>query len=175
MLDKLKALLAPIDGKRRMTEFNPHPAVAVAALLLEASEVDQAAPQEELDVVYSLLKERFGLDDGALEALLTTTRLERREAGDLWPFTHFIRRTYSPEQKYDLLIMVWQVILADRRLDPYEDQWARRLPEMLAVNASLNIDAKLKARALAADADAGLAAPDGSTGPSTPGGGESEG
>ncbi len=151
MLDKLKALWAPQTNNRRMTEFNPDPAIAVCALLLEASEVDQSSPPEEQAVVRALLKERFALDEAALELLLAETRQVRSRSGDLWPFTHFLRRTYSPEQKLELLVMVWQVILADRRLDPYEEQWARRLPEMLAVNGSLMIEAKLKARALAAD------------------------
>jgi len=148
MLDKLKALWSPQTRSRRMTEFNPDPAIAVCALLLEASEVDQESPPEEQAVVHALLRERFTLDENALERLLAETRLERSRSGDLWPFTHFLRRTYSPEQKLELLVMVWQVILADRRLDPYEEQWARRLPEMLAVNGSLMIEAKLKARTL---------------------------
>jgi uncharacterized tellurite resistance protein B-like protein len=156
MLDKLKALLSVPASHPRLTEFNPDPVVAVAALLLEASEVDQEAPPEEQAVVHKLLKERFGLADAGLEEVLAETRRVRKQAGDLWPFTHFIQRTYTPEQKRDLLIMVWQVIFADRRLDPYEEQWARRLPEMLAVNPSANIEAKLRAKALAAS---GAAAP----------------
>jgi uncharacterized tellurite resistance protein B-like protein len=149
MLDLLRSLWsAPADG-RRMTDLNPDPAVAVCALLLEASEVDQQTPPEEQALVRSLLGKRFGLDPAALELLIAETRRQRTRSGDLWPFTHFLRRTYVEEQKLELLVMVWQVILADRKLDPYEEQWARRLPEMLAVNASVNIEAKQRARILA--------------------------
>jgi uncharacterized tellurite resistance protein B-like protein len=149
MLELLKALWAPQDD-RRMTDLNPDPAVAVCAVLLEASEVDQQAPPEEQALVRSLLSKRFGLDEAHLEALIAQTRAQRSRTGDLWPFTHYLRRTYTPEQKEELLVMVWQVLLADHRLDPYEEQWARRLPEMLAVNGSLMIEAKQRARALSA-------------------------
>jgi uncharacterized tellurite resistance protein B-like protein len=148
MLAQLRALWAAPDG-RRMTDLTPDPAVAVCALLLEASEVDQQTPPEEQALVRSLLRERFGLDAAALEVLIGETRRQRTRTGDLWPFTHFLRRAYPPEQKLELLVMVWQVLLADRKLDPYEEQWARRLPEMLAVNASVMIEAKQRARVLA--------------------------
>lgn len=148
MIDKLKALWSSGQQGRRMTEFQTDPATAVCALLLEASEVDQQSPPEERALVRALLKHRYALDEAALEELLARTREERSTTGDLWPFTHYLRRTCSPEQKLELLVMVWQVILADRRLDPYEEQWARRLPEMLAVNHSLMIEAKLRARSL---------------------------
>jgi uncharacterized tellurite resistance protein B-like protein len=151
MIDKLRTLWSSGRPGRRMTEFQTDPATAVCALLLEASEVDQQSPPEEQALVRSLLKDRYGLDESALEQLLARTREERSTTGDLWPFTHYLRRTCSPEQKLELLVMVWQVIFADRRLDPYEEQWARRLPEMLAVNTSLMIEAKLRARALSED------------------------
>ncbi len=149
MIDKLKALWSSGQQGRRMTEFQTDPATAVCALLLEASEVDQQSPPEEQALVRSLLKERYALDEAALDELLARTRQERTTTGDLWPFTHYLRRTCSPDQKLELLVMVWQVIFADKRLDPYEEQWARRLPEMLAVNGSVMIEAKLRARALA--------------------------
>jgi len=147
MLDLLKGFLtAPED--RRMTDLNPDLSVAVCALLLEASEVDQQAPPEEQALVRDLLKRRFGLDEASLDQLIAETRRQRTHTGDLWPFTHYLRRTYQPEQKLELLTMVWQVILADSRLDPYEEQWVRRLPEMLAVNGSVLIEAKRRAREL---------------------------
>jgi uncharacterized tellurite resistance protein B-like protein len=149
MLDLLKLLWSAPDD-RRMTDMNPEPSVAICALLLEASEVDQQCPPEEQALVRALLQDRFQLDEVALDALITETRKQRTRAGDLWPFTHFLRRTYQPEQKLELLVMVWQVILADKRLDPYEEQWVRRLPEMLAVNGSTMIEAKRRARELEA-------------------------
>ena len=150
MLEVLRSLWSTGAEDRRMTDLQPDPAVAVCALLLEASEVDQQSPPEEQALVRALLRERFGLDPAGLEQLLAETRRQRKKTGDLWPFTHYLRRTYLPEQKLELLVMVWQVILADRKLDPYEEQWARRLPEMLAVNPSVMIEAKQRARALAA-------------------------
>ena len=150
MIDKLKALWSAGPSGRRMTDFQTDPATAVCALLLEASEVDQMSPPEEQALVRALLQGRFNLDDAALDGLLDKTRRERMGTGDLWPFTHYLRSTYTEPQKLELLTMVWQVLLADRRLDPYEEQWARRLPDMLAVNASVMIEAKQKARALSA-------------------------
>jgi len=146
MLDKLKAMFTPSAGPLRLGDSAHDMRVAVCAVLLEAAEVDQQVPAAERRTIRELLKREFDLSDSAVEALIADTRTARNNASDLWPFTTAIARVYSPDQKLNLLQMVWQVIFADNRLDPYEDQLARRLQAMLSVNHSLLMEAKKRAR-----------------------------
>ena len=81
-----------------------------------------------------------------MESLILETQRERARATDLWPFTNAISRAYTPEQKRALLVMVWRVIFADGRLDPYEDQLAHRLERLIGVNHSVLMEAKQLAR-----------------------------
>jgi len=148
MLAKLRALLQGPPEERRLTDFKTEPAVAVCAVLLEAAETDGPITPAEQQLIQRLLRERFDLDEAAASALMDTARAELGRTPDAWPFTHFIRQHGTPEQKQDLLVMIWQVILQDQRSDPHEEQWARRLVEMLAVNQSVLIQAKEQARGL---------------------------
>jgi uncharacterized tellurite resistance protein B-like protein len=146
VLDRFKALLLGGDHAHRLTEEHPEPDVAVCALLLEAAEADQDFAPEERWLIVEQLRRRFALDRPQVEALIAETQRRRAAAADLWPFTHAIRKAYSPEQKQELLVLVWQVLLADQHLDAREEQWAGRLTEMLAVNHSLLMEAKRLAR-----------------------------
>ncbi len=160
MFDRFKNLMQA-KGSARATEMSMDEQVAVCAILIEAAEADrQFAPTEYQEMVEQL-RAYFSLSDEEARTLITETERERDSSIDLFPFTNAIARNYSPQQKEDLLAMVWQVILADDKLDPYEDQLARRLQTMLSVNHSVLMAAKARARAVQASR---AGAPEGSSG-----------
>ncbi len=146
MIEKLKALLFAESADRRLSGLMPEPAVAVCALLLEAAESDKQLSADERRLISTMLRERFQLSLQEVESLIQRTQQQRSQVPDVWPFTHYLRQAYTPEQKRELLVMVWEVILEDGLLDPYEDQWAHRLQEMVAVNHSELMTAKRIAR-----------------------------
>ncbi|MCZ6553804.1 MAG: TerB family tellurite resistance protein [SAR324 cluster bacterium] len=144
MIDKLKGLLA--GGSKPEEKARPDLKVATAAILLEVAESDQDFAPEEHAVIVSMLGERFDLDPGEVNALIEEAQRQRAGHPDLWPFTHAIGQVYRPDEKLELLVMVWRVIFADGRLDPYEDQLAHRLERMLSINHSLLMEGKRLAR-----------------------------
>ena len=146
MFEKIKEFLSDPHATDRITERLPEEQVAVAAILLETAEADNTVVPVEFKEIGIQLRAYFGISKEDVEELIEITSKERDKATDLFPFTNAIARAYSPEKKQEVLTMVWQVIFADDRLDPYEDQLARRLQAMLAVNHSVLMDAKAKAR-----------------------------
>jgi uncharacterized tellurite resistance protein B-like protein len=116
-------------------------------LLLEAAEADHDFTAKERELISRQIQARFGLAESEVEALIAETQRRRAEAGDAWPFTHAIRRYYSPEQKKDLLVVIWRILLSDDTLTAGEAQWARRLRDMVSVNHSVLMDAKRLAQA----------------------------
>ena len=93
-----------------------------------------------------LLRKKYELSEEEVEELIALTEAERDKHPDLWAFTNTISRAFTPQEKLSLLVMVWQVIFADRVLDAHEDMLVRKLQHMLAVNHSLVIKAKQMAR-----------------------------
>ena len=148
MLQRIRNLLkdATVSGHRG-TQL-PDEQLAVCAILLEVAYADQEFAPEEFRVITGQMKSYFNLENDAVEKLIALAEQERKAATDLWPFTRKIAREYTPDQKEALLTIVWQVIFADGKLDPYEDQLARRFQSMLSVNHSVLMAAKAKARAL---------------------------
>ena len=147
MLKQLKALLEVSQGSPRVSEMKPEPQVAVCAVLLEVAHADHDFAEEERHQIALLLQHHFDLHADEVEDLMARAKTERDAMPDLWPFTRAISQNFSPEEKAQVLEMVWRVVFADGRLDAYEEQLIRKLETMLAVNHSLVIDAKLKARA----------------------------
>ena len=141
LVGKLKGLL----GVRKAVAVLD-PQVATCAILLEMAESDQDFDPQERSLIQSMLQAHFGLDEAQVRGLISQTEQARARASDLFPFTRAISEQYAPEQKLALLVMVWRVIFADGRLNPYEDQLAHRLQRMLSVNHSLLMDAKRLAR-----------------------------
>ncbi|MCH8075029.1 MAG: TerB family tellurite resistance protein [SAR324 cluster bacterium] len=148
MLQRLKTLLKGAAGSEPQGTQLPDEQLAVCAILLEVAYADEEFAPEEFRVITDQLKSYFGLEPEAVEKLIALAETERQAATDLWPFTRKIARDYTPDKKEALLTIVWQVIFADGKLDPYEDQLARRFQSMLSVNHSVLMAAKSKARAL---------------------------
>ena len=148
MLQRIKTLLKDAAVSGGQGKQLPDEQVAVCAILLEVAYADQEFAPEEFSVITGQLKTFFGLEPDAVEKLIALAEQERRAATDIWPFTSKISREYTPEKKEALLTIVWQVIFADGKLDPYEDQLARQFQSMLSVNHSVLMAAKAKARKL---------------------------
>jgi len=144
MLGKLKTLLG-VNGSGNETPLPEEP-MAWAAILLEVAEADNEFSPLEREKIRALLADRFSLTQPQVEALLHTTQEARMDSSDLWPFTHALATAYGPAEKQRLLFSVWQVIFADGRLDPYEEQLTRKLQTMLNVNHSVLMAAKQEAR-----------------------------
>ena len=134
MTDKVRELLHAGEGTPRDPGEKDYLRVAVCALLLEMAKVDYYYAPEERETILAVLREFFGLSDPQLEELMQLAESERVKYPDLGPFTRVINEAYSEGEKYDLLVMLWQVIAADRRLDTYEELLMRRLRPALGMS-----------------------------------------
>ncbi|MCZ6730851.1 MAG: TerB family tellurite resistance protein [SAR324 cluster bacterium] len=134
MLDKVKELLSAKKGSWEQSGGKPELQVAVCALLLEMAHVDYDYHPAERDTIIALLQERFALSGEDTAELMQIAEAGRVKFPELAPFIYVINAAYSSEDKRDLLVMLWQVILADERFDSYEELLMRKLGPMLEVD-----------------------------------------
>lgn len=137
MTDKIKELLSAQEGAEREQGGKGYLEVAVCALLLEMAHVDYDFAPVERETIVAVLRARFDLDAEQMEELIALAESERVQYPDLGPFTRTINEAYSEAEKYDLLVMLWQVIAADRRLDTYEELLMRSLQPALGVSQEM--------------------------------------
>jgi uncharacterized tellurite resistance protein B-like protein len=107
--------------------------VATALLLIEVARADYADDLTEDATMLASLKQFFALDDAAAALLLEEARSAADQAVELQQFTRRLHEQLSVAEKQRVVEMLWQVALADRRLDKHEDHLVRRIAELLYV------------------------------------------
>ncbi len=132
------------EGPSRALQF------AMAALLLELARADFDSHDQERDLIMTLLRDSFNLEEPELQELLALAGAASDEANDVFQFTQLVNQHFSHDEKIKLIEQLWRVAFADGRLDKYEEQFIRKLSGLLHVAHSDFIKAKLRARA---DAD----------------------
>ena len=119
--------------------------LATAALLIEVSRADFNTHESERNGVAALLRNQFELSAEELETLLELGQQEAEQAISLYQFTRLINDGYSPEQKSQLILNLWQVALADEYLDKHEDHLIRKVADLIHVPHAEFIRTKLTA------------------------------
>ena len=110
--------------------------VATALLLIEVAKADYAEDLAEDEAVLRSLRQFFALDDEAAALLLEEARSTADLAVELQQFTRRLHEQLSVAEKQRVVEMLWQVALADSRLDKHEDHLVRRIAELLYVSHS---------------------------------------
>ena len=110
--------------------------VATALLLIEVARADYSDDFVEEAAMLDSLKQFFALDDAAAALLLEEARSKADQAVELQHITRRLHEQLSIAEKQRVVEMLWQVALADRRLDKHEDHLVRRIAELMYVSHS---------------------------------------
>ncbi len=134
MLERLKSLFAPDrPGAGAARDGGEDLRLAAAALLVEAARQDGHVDDVELNAIRSLLTARFALSAADCEELLEEARQAAREATQLYQFVRAVNVAMPPEQRVEIIEMLWEVVYADGVLNDYEASLVRRVAGLLYV------------------------------------------
>lgn len=134
MLTALKNLFAELSGGdaaiSALTEQHQL-RMAVAGLLHEMMRVDSEQRPEETQTAVAGMVGMFGLPEPEAKAMLL-------EAGSQRLTSYFdpastIKRLLSLDQRTILVENLWRVAFADTELDVYEDQFVRKIADLIYV------------------------------------------
>lgn len=107
--------------------------LALTALLVEAAYSDDHFEEAERAVIAQLVARRFKLSQPEARALLSAGEAAASHATELFRFTRVVNERLSPEQRVELVEMMWEVAYADGVLDQYEDSLLRRVGGLIYV------------------------------------------
>lgn len=133
MIRRLQALIRGLQGAAGAGAEPDRVPLAMAALLVEAARADQHVKEVELEELGSLLAVRLGLGPDEALALVHRAREAVERSVSLYEFTRPLQESFTYEQKQEFVRMLWHVVLADRRLDKYEDYLVGKVAELLYV------------------------------------------
>ena len=147
MLNSLKRIFAKAaaDGTGQDQASSEHDVrVATCALLVEIARIDETFSEQELELVLSILKEKYDLSPEHADALIAEAEAELKQSVDLWQFARLINDNYSNEEKIEIVETLWQIVYVDGKMDQYEHYLMNKLKNLLRLSHNQLIDAKLK-------------------------------
>lgn len=123
------------DDERRLKDMHEEELrVASAALLINAGSIDGKFDNNEKQKVKALLQRRFDLKPDELKRLFQEASAEEREAVDLYRFTKVLCRDLDQDGRKRIVVMLWEVVMADGVVDEFETNLVWRVAELIGVS-----------------------------------------
>jgi len=120
---------------------------AVASLLIEVAKADYEEDPQELAKIKELLTDYFGMADSEVALVLERAYASVDEAIALHPFTRPIRDELSPEERAQVVEMMWAVAYADGVKDANEEYLIRKVSDLIHVSHPRFIQARQRVEA----------------------------
>jgi len=135
MLSSLKKLLAIFEERGdgpglQLGDLR----LATAALMVHAAAIDGRVEAAERTSLYRLLTSHFLLGKGEAEELLESAELIERDAIDIYSFTRVIQAHLSQDKRQEIVRLMWEVVVADGKVHPYESNLVWRASELIGVS-----------------------------------------
>jgi len=136
MLERLRQLFGPRPQEApaaRRHSFEERQ-LAAAALLVEAASMDSHFGPAERATIGQLLQSRFGLSGAEAADLLAEAEQAASESVQWQGFTRAVNDGFAPEERIQVIEMLWEVVYADGQLHDYEASLLRRITGLLYVS-----------------------------------------
>lgn len=153
MIDRLKAWLT--EGQGEFSNSRDELQLAVAALLMDAAQVDGHLDAPERVAAERVLARRFGLSPSDAHQLAALAEARAERSTQLFGFTRVVNERLSRPQRIGLIEMLWEVAYADGVLDPLEDAMLRQVAGLIDVSDHERGSARLRTLQRLGIADAG--------------------
>lgn len=145
MFNSLTSLFKQLIEGSDLSQSNTlSPNMAIACLLCEVAGADSQIDEKEQASKHSLIMKLLSLTEEDASTLLTQAQSKSAESTSLYDFTSQLREL-SQDTRYELIKSMWEVAYADGEIDPLEDAVIRKTAELLYVDHSEFIRAKLSA------------------------------
>jgi uncharacterized tellurite resistance protein B-like protein len=145
LLNKISAFferhLQPAGGaSAALSHSQKH--LAVSALLIEVAMADHVFDDREMLSLQRHLKQKFEITDSQLVELIDLAKDESSKATSLHQFTSLVHQHCSPQEKFELLVSMWELAFADSELNKYEEYVIRKVADLIYVSHAEFIRAK---------------------------------
>ena len=137
----LRRLQAPAPP--RLPE--PDARLALAALLVRIARTDGRYSAEEVARIDRVLSQRYGLGPFEAAKLRTEAETLETEAPDTVRFTRALKAATALEDRAELMVAMWSVVLADGLRDDEEDRLMRLISHLLGLTDVQSAQARHRA------------------------------
>ncbi|MDC0498302.1 TerB family tellurite resistance protein [Alphaproteobacteria bacterium] len=117
----------------------------LSGLMIEAANTDGEVTQEELNKISHSLINVFKENPKVVEVSLTKAFENKDNSKSLYYYTSKLNKSYSNENKIQLIEVLWEIILADNEIHDFETNLIRRLAGLLYISDVECGNAKIRA------------------------------
>lgn len=110
--------------------------LAVAALLIEVAMADHVFDEREMQSLKLHLQQKFAIANDQLSELIDLAKEETSEATSLHQFTTLVHQHCTPQEKFELLVSMWELAFADKDLNKYEEYVIRKVADLIYISHS---------------------------------------
>ena len=123
--------------------INTHEADVVLRLMFEIAISDGSLDKAEL----ALIKDRAQefVDDGSSVSSIVKKIIDETEnSTSIYPTIKKINESYSKSEKLKLMTLLWRLVAADKKIDPYEENLYFKIAELIKIKRSEANQIKIK-------------------------------
>ena len=143
MFQSLKNIFS---GDKGINQENQNNEIDIlCGLMIEAANTDGNITQEELNKISNSLINVFKEDPKIVEESLNNAFENKDNSKSLYFYTSKLNKSYTDDQKIQLLEVLWEIILADNELHDFEANLIRRLAGLLYISDVECGNAKIRA------------------------------
>jgi uncharacterized tellurite resistance protein B-like protein len=117
--------------------------IATAALLLEVVYADQKTTEEEKTSLKQLLIKQFDIDADTVSNIIQLAEDAVKQASGAYEFTRLVNDNFNYPERCQLIKSLWEIAKADGHIDKYEEYTIRKISDLIFVDHSDYIRAKL--------------------------------
>ena len=119
--------------------------IATCSVLIEIANSDDEYADVEKDMIISLIKGAYDLDDDEVNSImeLSQHRIDEGESISV-EFIDIINTNFDSEEKLAVLKDLWKLVLADRHEDKYELYYMKKIAKALSISDESSKAAELE-------------------------------
>jgi uncharacterized tellurite resistance protein B-like protein len=107
--------------------------IAVAAMLVEASQVDRKVTDGEQQAIVRAIMRCLGMSEADALRLVAAAQAQFADSLDDWVYADAVRAGYDYEERIEIIGMIWDVVYADGALSKLEIDLLKRLAAHLEI------------------------------------------
>mgnify|MGYP001210960974 CR=1 FL=1 len=132
MFDKLKSVF---DKKiqEENEQFNTVQ-IAISTLMIQTAVYDGVFDEQEKSEILELIKKYFNFNEDQKLSLFKIAMKVNDDSNDMQQFTRVLNDNLSEEEKFNIIEMLWKIIISDGRIDDYENALIRKISGLLYIS-----------------------------------------
>ena len=132
MLKKIAEIFEK-EVKKEIPEFDESQ-LATTSLMILTAKYDGEFDEVEKAEILKMIRDFYGFDKIKIDRIFETALSLTEKANDIHQFTSELNKNLNDDEKLSIIKMLWKIVIADGRIDDYENALIRKISGLLYVD-----------------------------------------